>query len=100
MKKTNEGFYVIENDTHAGKCIEEYKGLDKIILIEMDDRLIPILQEKFDQEIKSGKIEIIHNKYYNSEDIDTLTLPNKLEVKPIPDHHKVILPIEIKRHCV
>ena len=34
MKKTNEGFYVIENDTHAGKCIEEYKGLDKINLNE------------------------------------------------------------------
>ncbi len=32
----------------------------KIILIEMDDRLIPILQEKFTQEIKSGKIEIVH----------------------------------------
>ena len=35
MKKTNEGFYVIENDTHAGKCIEEYKGLDKINLNEI-----------------------------------------------------------------
>lgn len=33
----------------------------KIILIEMDDRLIPILQEKFAQEINSGKIEILHS---------------------------------------
>jgi len=32
----------------------------KIILIEMDDRLIPILQEKFAQEIKLGKVEIFH----------------------------------------
>ena len=41
MKKTNEGFYVIENDTHAGKCIEEYKGLDKINLNE-GNKLIDI----------------------------------------------------------
>lgn len=34
MKKTNEGFYVIEHDTHAGKWVEEYKGLDKIHLNE------------------------------------------------------------------
>ncbi len=33
----------------------------KIVLIEMDDRLIPILQEKFAGEIKSGKIKIIHD---------------------------------------
>jgi 16S rRNA (adenine1518-N6/adenine1519-N6)-dimethyltransferase len=32
----------------------------KIILVEMDNRLIPILQEKFEQEIVSGKIEIVH----------------------------------------
>ena len=34
MKKTNEGFYVIEHDTHAGKWVEENKGLDKIHLNE------------------------------------------------------------------
>jgi len=33
----------------------------KIILIEMDDRLIPILQKKFAEEIKIGKVEIIHD---------------------------------------
>lgn len=33
----------------------------KIILIEMDDRLIPILTEKFVTEIKSGRMEIVHD---------------------------------------
>ena len=32
----------------------------KIILIEMDNRLIPILQEKFSTEILARKIEIVH----------------------------------------
>jgi len=32
----------------------------KIILIEMDDRLIPILQEKFASEIKTKRVDIIH----------------------------------------
>ena len=35
-------------------------GAKKIILVEMDYRLIPILQEKFKDEIKSKRIEIIH----------------------------------------
>lgn len=34
IKKTNEGFYIIEHDTHAGKWVEECKGLDKIHLNE------------------------------------------------------------------
>ena len=34
IKKTNEGFYVVEGDTHAGKWVEEVKGLDKIHLNE------------------------------------------------------------------
>ena len=33
----------------------------KIILIEMDDRLIPILEEKFEEEIKKGRVEIVHD---------------------------------------
>ena len=33
----------------------------KIILIEMDNRLIPILSEKFKEEIKIGRMEIIHD---------------------------------------
>ena len=37
----------------------------KIILIEMDDRLIPVLQEKFAAEIKSKKTEIIHEDILN-----------------------------------
>jgi 16S rRNA (adenine1518-N6/adenine1519-N6)-dimethyltransferase len=32
----------------------------KIILIEMDNRLIPILQDKFKTEIESGRMEIVH----------------------------------------
>ena len=50
--------------------------------------ILPFIPEEYQE-----KWCKLHNKYYNSEDIDTLTLPNKLEVKPIPDHHKVILPI-------
>ncbi|MEI6042118.1 MAG: 16S rRNA (adenine(1518)-N(6)/adenine(1519)-N(6))-dimethyltransferase RsmA [bacterium] len=33
----------------------------KIILIEMDDRLIPILTEKFADEIKNKRMEIVHD---------------------------------------
>jgi len=50
--------------------------------------ILPFIPEEYQE-----KWCKLHNKYYNSEDIETLTLPNKLEVKPIPDHHKVILPI-------
>ena len=36
----------------------------------------------------------LHKKYYNSNKIDDLTLPTKLEVLPVPENHNVILPVE------
>ena len=37
----------------------------KIIAIEKDDRLIPELQKKFEKEIKSGKLSLIHSDILN-----------------------------------
>lgn len=38
---------------------ELLKVAKKVLLIEKDHRLIPILQEKFDEEIKNGKLELM-----------------------------------------
>ena len=32
-----------------------------VVSVEKDDRLIPILQEKFEKEIKSGQLRLIHD---------------------------------------
>ena len=37
----------------------------KVIAIEKDDRLIPILRQKFANEIASGKLELIHANILN-----------------------------------
>lgn len=37
----------------------------KVIAVEKDDRLIPLLQEKFAEEIKKGQLEIIHGDILN-----------------------------------
>ncbi len=39
----------------------------KIIAVEKDDRLIPVLQQKFTIEITSGKLELIHTDILNYE---------------------------------
>lgn len=53
---------VIEIGPGMGYLTEELlkTSAKKITLIELDDRLIPILQEKFSKEILAGRIEIIH----------------------------------------
>ncbi|MDO8575498.1 MAG: 16S rRNA (adenine(1518)-N(6)/adenine(1519)-N(6))-dimethyltransferase RsmA [bacterium] len=39
----------------------------KVIAVEKDDRLIPILKEKFSKEIGSGKLELIHEDILNTQ---------------------------------
>ncbi len=47
----------------------------KVIAIEKDDRAIPILEEKFKNEIMSGQLKIIHGDVLNI-DISSLNLEN------------------------
>lgn len=56
------GKKVLEIGPGMGYLTEELlkTSAQKITLIELDDRLIPVLQEKFSQEILDGRVEIIH----------------------------------------
>ncbi len=62
-----EGKIVLEIGPGMGSLTDRLvkTSAEKIILIEMDDRLIPILQEKFAAEIKEGRVEIIHDDIMN-----------------------------------
>ena len=52
----------------------------RVIAIEKDDRLIPILSEKFEKEITEGKLELIHGdiELLNIEDLEFTKEPYKL----------------------
>ena len=52
----------------------------KVIAVEKDDRLIPILKEKFHHEISDGKLELIH--------ADILTLPTTYNL--LPTTYKIV----------
>lgn len=54
-----------------------------VIAIEKDNRLIEFLQEKFAEELKSGKLTLIHNDILDI-DIETLNLNNYKIVANIP----------------
>ena len=58
-----DGKIVLEIGPGTGSLTERLvkTKAKKIILIEMDNRLIPILEEKFKDEINSNRLEIIHD---------------------------------------
>jgi len=57
----NSNDLILEIGPGKGSLTEKLlEKAQKVIAIEKDDRLIPILQEKFAQEIQSGKLELVH----------------------------------------
>lgn len=57
---------ILEIGPGEGNLTEKLlKNAKKVIAVEKDDRLIPILEEKFKKEIEEGKLEIIHEDVLN-----------------------------------
>ena len=52
-----------------------------VLAVEKDDRLIPILKEKFSKEIKSGQLELVH---------EDITSPNTIENLKLKKDFKLI----------
>ncbi len=58
--KLKEGEVILEIGPGKGALTEELLKTDnKVLAIEKDSRLIPFLEEKFDEEIKSGKLKLV-----------------------------------------
>lgn len=60
--EVNENDIILEVGPGKGVLTEKLLTVaKKVIAVEKDDRLIEFLQEKFSEEIKNGKLEIIHD---------------------------------------
>ncbi|MDO8260062.1 MAG: 16S rRNA (adenine(1518)-N(6)/adenine(1519)-N(6))-dimethyltransferase RsmA [Candidatus Magasanikbacteria bacterium] len=60
--KVTEGDLVLEIGPGEGTLtLALLKTGANVVAVEKDDRLIPILQEKFSKEISSGQLKLIHN---------------------------------------
>ena len=55
------GETVLEVGPGTGSLTETLLGAGaKVVAVEKDDRLIPILEQKFQNEIKNGKLVLVH----------------------------------------
>lgn len=63
---------VLEIGPGEGSLTEELlKKAGKVITVEKDDRLIPYLQNKFKNEISSGKLDLIHADILSSDSLNS-----------------------------
>ncbi len=72
---------VLEVGPGKGALTEEIlKRASRVIAIEKDERLIPILEEKFKNEIKSGKLDLVLDDIlnFNTEVLKFYRLPYKI----------------------
>jgi 16S rRNA (adenine1518-N6/adenine1519-N6)-dimethyltransferase len=75
--EVNNNDIILEVGPGKGVLTEKLLAVaKKVIAVEKDDRLIPLLQEKFASEIANGKLEIIHDDILNIK-------PNTWHLTPI-----------------